>query len=117
MLALKYLGTQAELEAWWHKKQQEDFSDQNYAEHTEIDSGHGRIETRTCHQMLIDKKWQGKEYRWSGFKNIIKIMSEVHDKSTGKNTSEIRWYILNAEQCLHAVRSHWLGARYDIQRR
>lgn len=113
ILALKgnHSGMQAELEAWWHKTQREGLSEKNYSEHSEIDSGHGRIETRTCQQVLIDKNWLDKEYQWSGLKSIIKIISEVHDKSTGKDTSETRWYItslnLNAEQSLHAVRSHW----------
>lgn len=82
-----------------------------YAEHTEVDSGHRRIETRACQQMMVDKRWLGKAYRWSGLKSIIKISSTVHHKSTGKDTSETRWYIasldLNAEQSLNAVRSHW----------
>jgi len=113
ILALKgnHSGMQAELEAWWHKTQREGFSGNNYDEHTDIDSGHGRIETRTCKQILIDKGWLSKEYRWSGFKSIIKVSSETHEKSTGKDTTETRWYIsslgLNAEQSLHAVRSHW----------
>ncbi|TEW55735.1 ISAs1 family transposase [Psychromonas sp. RZ22] len=113
ILALKgnHSGMQAELEAWWHKTQREGFSEQNYTEHTEIDSGHGRIETRKCQHLMVDKQWLGKAYRWSGLKSIIKISSIVHHKSTGKNTSETRWYIasldLNAEQSLHAVRSHW----------
>lgn len=113
ILALKgnHSGMQAELEAWWHKTQREGFSGNNYDEHTDIDSGHGRIETRTCKQILIDKGWLSKEYRWSGFKSIIKVSSEIHEKSTGKDTTETRWYIsslnLNAEQSLHAVRSHW----------
>jgi predicted transposase YbfD/YdcC len=113
ILALKgnHSGMQAELEAWWHKTQREGFSGDNYDEHTDIDSGHGRIETRTCKQILIDKGWLSKEYRWSGFKSIIKVSSEIHEKSTGKDTTETRWYIsslnLNAEQSLHAVRSHW----------
>ncbi|PKG36967.1 ISAs1 family transposase [Psychromonas sp. Urea-02u-13] len=113
ILALKgnHSGMQAELEAWWHKTQREGFSGNNYDEHTDIDSGHGRIETRTCKQVLIDKGWLSKEYRWSGFKSIIKVSSEIHEKSTGKDTTETRWYIsslnLNAEQSLHAVRSHW----------
>jgi len=113
ILALKgnHSGMQAELEAWWHKTQREGLSEENYAEHTEIDSGHGRIETRACQQMMVDKRWLGKAYRWSGLKSIIKISSTVHHKSTGKDTSETRWYIaslgLNAEQSLHAVRSHW----------
>jgi len=113
ILALKgnHSGMQAELEAWWHKTQREGLSERNYDEHTDIDSGHGRIETRTCQQMLVDKGWLAKEYQWSGLKSIIKVSSEVHEKSTGKDTTETRWYIssldLNAEQTLHAVRSHW----------
>jgi predicted transposase YbfD/YdcC len=113
ILALKgnHSGMQAELEAWWHKILREGVTGKNYSEHTEIDSGHGRIETRTCQQMLIDTSWLSKEYRWSGLTSIIKIKSETHNKSTGKETHETRWYIssldLNAEQALHSVRSHW----------
>jgi len=88
ILALKgnQSGMQAELEAWWHKTLREGLSEQNYAKHTEIDSGHGRIETRTCQQIWVDKGWLGKEYRWSGLKSIVKVSSEVHEKSTGKDT-------------------------------
>ena len=113
ILALKgnHSGMQAELEAWWHKILREGVTGKNYSEHTEIDSGHGRIETRTCQQMLIDTSWLSKEYCWSGLTSIIKIKSETHNKSTGKETHETRWYIssldLNAEQALHSVRSHW----------
>ena len=113
ILALKgnHSGMQAELEAWWHKILREGVTGKNYSEHTEIDSGHGRIETRTCQQMLIDTSWLSKEYCWSGLTSIIKIKSETHNKSTGKETYETRWYIssldLNAEQALHSVRSHW----------
>lgn len=113
ILALKgnHSGMQAELEAWWHKTQREGLSEQNYSEHVDTSSGHGRIETRTCQQMLIDKSWLAKEYRWLGLKSIVKVTSEVHEKSTGKDTHETRWYIssldLNAEQSLRAVRNHW----------
>lgn len=113
ILALKgnHSGMQSELEAWWHKNEREGLTEQNHSEHTEIDSGHGRIETRTCQQLLIDKKWLAKAYRWSGLKSIIKVQAQVHDKSTGKDTAETRWYIssldLDAAQALNAVRSHW----------
>ena len=113
ILALKgnHSGMQSELEAWWHKNEREGLTGQNHSEHTEISSGHGRIETRTCQQLLIDKKWLAKAYRWSGLKSIIKVHAQVHDKSTGKDTAESRWYIssldLDAEQALNAVRSHW----------
>lgn len=113
ILALKgnHSGMQAELEAWWHKCQREGLSETNYAEHTNINSGHGRIETRTCQQLLIDKRWLGAACRWVGLKSIVKIKSQVHKKSTGKDTEETRWYIssldLDTEQALKAVRSHW----------
>ncbi|MBM7074734.1 ISAs1 family transposase, partial [Shewanella sp. 202IG2-18] len=113
ILALKgnHSGMQAELEAWWHKSEREGLTQENHAEHTELDSGHGRIETRKCEQLLIDTNWIAKEYRWSGLKSVIKISSEVIEKTTGKQTNEVRWYIssleLDAVQALHAVRSHW----------
>ncbi len=65
ILALKgnHSGMQSELEAWWHKAQREGLSEQNYSEHIEVNSGHDRIETRTCQQLLVDKSWLDKEYR------------------------------------------------------
>ncbi|WP_351060053.1 ISAs1 family transposase, partial [Psychrobacter sp. TB20-MNA-CIBAN-0197] len=83
----------------------------NYDKHAEISSGHGRIETRTCQQLLIDKSWLGKTYQWYGLKSVIQVTAQVHDKSAGTDTIETRWYIsslaLDAEQSLNAVRSHW----------
>ena len=113
ILALKgnHSGMQKELEAWWHKCERERLTKHNCDEHTEISSGHGRVETRTCQQLLIDKSWLGKDYRWPGLTSIIKGRAEVHDKSAGSDTTETRWYIssldLNAAQALNAVRSHW----------
>ncbi len=113
ILTLKgnHSGMQSELEAWWHNNEHERLTKNNYDKHTEISSGHGRIETRNCQQLLIDKSWLGKAYRWSGLKSIVQVTAEVHDKSAGTDTIETRWYIsslnLNAEQALNAVRSHW----------
>lgn len=113
VLALKgnHSGFQKELEAWWHKANREGLNELNYDKHTQVDSGHGRIETRTCEQLSIDCSWLSKEYRWSGLKSIIKIQSEVHGQSTGKVTQETRWYIsslnLDAKQALQTVRNHW----------
>ena len=60
---------------------------------------------------LVDTNWLAKCYRWPELKSIIKVNAQVHDKSTGKDSEETRWYIsslgLNAEQALNAVRSHW----------
>jgi predicted transposase YbfD/YdcC len=113
ILALKgnHSGMQSELEAWWHKSEREKFTADVYEKHTITDSGHGRIETRTCEQLLIDKKWLDKKYQWVGLTSIVKVTSDVHEKLTGKDTTETRWYIsslgLNAERALYAVRNHW----------
>ena len=48
------------------------------------------IKTTGCDVIAIDKKWLAKAYRWSGLKSIIKVHAQVHDKSTGKDTAEIR---------------------------
>ena len=113
VLALKgnHSGMQEELAAWWHKIQREGLLAENCSEHTEVDSGHGRIETRHCTQFLLNPAWLSKAYRWSGLKSVIMIDSVVHEKSTGKETTETRWYIsslgLDAAQGSRAVRSHW----------
>lgn len=113
ILALKgnHSGMRKELKAWWHKLQREGFTEENYDEYTQTDSGHGRIETRTCRQVLINKKWLDKKYQWTGLNSIIEVKSDVHEKSSGKETTETRWYIsslrLDAEQSQYAVRNHW----------
>ena len=79
ILALKgnQSGMQAELEAWWHKVEREGLTEENHDEHTDISSGHGRIETRKCRQMLIDTTWLAKEYQWSGLKSIVRILRTI----------------------------------------
>jgi predicted transposase YbfD/YdcC len=62
---------QAELAAWWHKSEREGLSDNVYEKHTKISSGHGRIETRTCQQLLVKKNWLDKKYQWHGLKCVI----------------------------------------------
>ncbi|WP_375321069.1 ISAs1 family transposase [Aliivibrio logei] len=113
VLALKgnHSGMKAELEAWWHKSMREGTTSNTYDEFSEVSAGHGRIEVRHCEQLIIDKGWLGKEYRWDGIHSIVKVTAKVEEKLSGRKTEEIRWYIsslpLNARQALHAVRSHW----------
>ncbi len=113
VLALKgnHSSMQSELEAWWHKTRREGFTPDRYDEYTEVDSGHGRIETRYCEQLLIDKTWLSKDYRWEGLNSLIKVTAQIENKSSGKVTEETRWYIsslaLNAKQALNTVRNHW----------
>lgn len=113
VLALKgnHSVMQSEFEAWWHKVCREGLTPEKYDECTEVDAGHGRIETRHCEQLLIDNTWLSKDYRWEGLNSLIKVTAQIEDKSSGKVTEETRWYIsslaINAKQALNAVRNHW----------
>ncbi len=104
-------GLQAELEAWHHKMVREGLSKENSDDYTQTESGHGRVETRKCSQVLIKPDWLSKEYRWLGLTTIIIISSEIYHKSTGKTTTEVRWYIsslkLNAKLASRSIRQHW----------
>ena len=86
MIVLKgnHSGMQEELAAWCRKIQREGLLAEHCSEHTEVDSGHGRIETRHCTQFLLNPAWLSKAYRWSGLKSVIIIGSVVHEKLTGK---------------------------------
>ncbi len=70
ILALKgnHSGMQSELEAWWHKCVREGLTEKKYAKHKETSTGHGRIETRLCEQLLIEKKWLAKPLSMDRFK-------------------------------------------------
>lgn len=113
VLALKgnHSGMKAELEAWWHKSMREGTTCETYDEYNEVSAGHGRIETRQCEQLIVDRNWLGKNYRWDGLQSVIKVTSTVEEKLSGKKSEETRWYIsslpLNAQKALDAIRSHW----------
>ena len=75
----------------------------------DIDAGHGRIETRRCRQIAINKKWLPSSERWPKLKTLIEITST---RECGETiTSEKRYYIsslaLDAKKAADAVRSHW----------
>ena len=84
---------------------------ETYDEYCEVSVGHGRIETRQCEQLIVDRNWRGKDYRWDGLQSVIKVTATVEEKLSGKQSEETRWYIssltLNAQQALDAIRSHW----------
>ena len=75
----------------------------------EVNTGHGRIETRRCRPIAINKKWLTTSTRWNKLKTIIEIKSirEIDNVAT----TESRYYIsslpLDAKKAADAVRSHW----------
>lgn len=55
-----------------------------YDEFSEISREHGRVETRHCAQLIIDRNWLDKDYRWDGLQSFIKVTSTVECKLSGK---------------------------------
>ncbi len=75
----------------------------------EVNSGHGRIETRRCRQIAINQKWLTTSARWKKLKTIIEIQSirEVDNVVTKESRYYISSLSLDANKAADAVRSHW----------
>lgn len=74
------------------------------------DLGHGRVEKRTCEvteNLMLVKKASD----WMSLRSLVKITSVRYNKQTGKETTEIRYYISslspNPQRINDAVRKHW----------
>lgn len=79
---------------------------------TEVDGGHGRIETRTAHVLTDFEPWVPAAQRWVGLCALVAITATREDLTTGKETTETRYYVssraMTAAQANEGVRSHWL---------
>lgn len=80
------------------------------ASYQEITKDHGRIETRVCRHIGIDKEWLPESERWPGLTSIIEIKS-TREVIGGETTQEHRYYIsslkVNAKEAFNAVKTHW----------
>lgn len=78
--------------------------------HKDVDTGHGRIETRIC-STYTDLSNIESESDWKKLKTIIKIDSTRYIKSTGVEQKETRLYISSlepsAEHLQKCIRAHW----------
>jgi predicted transposase YbfD/YdcC len=74
------------------------------------DSGHGRMEKRTC-SVIDDLSFVDDKEEWVNLKTIIEIKSEIYHKKTEKKTENVRYYIssreANSKQLLEDIRQHW----------
>src|SRR5580704_9297647 len=79
---------------------------------TEVDKGHGRIETRTCDLLPLapqDPLWGDVQQQWAGLGGLAKITCsrQIGDKIS----TEVRYFISSlppsASAVLRAVRAHW----------
>lgn len=80
------------------------------AVHREIDSGHGRIEERTC--LAADASWLAERHpAFPGLASIACITARRTDKKTGAVSEEKRLYISSLppdpKTISAAVRAHW----------
>jgi predicted transposase YbfD/YdcC len=78
---------------------------------TDLDMGHGRIETRTC-SVITNFKFIENNNKWKNLHSIIKIESIREFKNSSKTTeTATRHYISNLkeepEYFQNAIRSHW----------
>ena len=77
---------------------------------TQIDNGHGRVESRTCN-VINELQFLDEKEKWKGIQSIVQIKSERFNKQTSKASTQTRYYIssLNAEasKINDAIRKHW----------
>lgn len=82
----------------------------NFISYTDLDAGHGRVETRIC-TVTSDLSELSRANDWEKIKAVIKIESTRYIKSTSQETTETRYYITSklpdAESIGKLIRSHW----------
>ena len=82
-------------------------------EAVEMESDHGRVETRTCRILSADKIWDTEvRERWKNLTTIVELESEVTQKKTGETTTTKRYYISDenfpkAAYYNMLARGHW----------
>lgn len=91
-------------------KDVENMKKEGYAfdEHTTVDGGHGRIETRK-YTIVHDIDWLSEKEKWAGL-NCLGMVESTREIN-GKCSFDQRYYISSlgceAQQFGYAVRSHW----------
>ena len=88
-----------------------DFSGIAHDYHTEVDTGHGRIETRSC--WVIDPMEHQSCFsnieKWKGIRRLVMVKSQRQLKE--KTTEDTRFFITScsasADFLLNATRKHW----------
>lgn len=79
---------------------------------TEIDKGHGRIETRTAKVIIDFSPWLPTAARWPDLTSLVAIESTREEIVSGKTSTETRFYVSSREmtpqEALVGTRNHWL---------
>ena len=82
------------------------------AQTTQVDAGHGRLETRTVKVISGFADWVPSANRWPSLSTLICVESRREELLTGKTSDETRYYVSNRHmgptEAHQAVRSHGL---------
>lgn len=77
---------------------------------THFDTGHGRIEKRTC-DIITSLDWVEAKPLWKDLNTLVRITTERTQKLTGETQYQTRYYIsskkADATTFNRSVRSHW----------
>lgn len=83
---------------------------ENLMQYEDIDTGHGRIETRVC-TITKDLSQLTRIKDWMGINALVRIESTRYIKNTGLTQQETRYYITSLDNDAKTVgdniRSHW----------
>ena len=111
VLALK--GNQGRLHEavvdYFQTAQANNFVNVNVLQKQTLDSGHGRVETRT-HYLVTDLSTLPSVSDWSGLRSIGWVEAKREEKASGKMSIEHRYYInsiMDIDVFAEATRSHW----------
>lgn len=79
--------------------------------HTETDSGHGRVEVRTC-SVYRDLSMIPEAWNWNGLAALVRVVCLRHNKNTRTETTEAHYYITSLNRCTAAfiatcIRQYW----------
>jgi predicted transposase YbfD/YdcC len=88
---------------------------------TEVDKGHGRVETRTAEIITDFGDWVPESKRWVDLRTLVAIVARREDLTTGEVSEQTRYYISSADlsptRANEATRKHWLvenGLHYRL---
>lgn len=112
-------GLRADIERLFERRLERGFE----ADYTDVDSGHGRVETRRCWAIEVGGRGLIDSDRWAGVKSVALIETERFESEpdpdeeagngpvSGETAVEKRYVISSlppdAEQLLQASRRHW----------
>ena len=99
VLALK--GNQGQMHEavvdYFETAQAADFAQVDLQYKQTLDSGHGRIETRS-HYLVTDLRTMPETKQWKGLGSIGMVVAEREDKATGNKSVERRYYLSSIDQ-------------------